>query len=92
MSRAERRRKDKDKRKTEQLDQTWEKQRTARRLFHERYSGLLEPLTRKQKTLMALELLWIFFGGPLVGLYYAFRKEPKNPYYRRKAKNDSHHT
>ena len=92
MDRAECRRKKRDQRKAEQLDKTWEKQRSVRRVFQERYSNLLLPLTTKQKTLMALELLWIFFGGPLVWLYYAYRKEPKNPYYLPQVKNESSHT
>ena len=62
MIRTERRRKDKIQRKAEQLKLTREKRLAGRRVLRERFSVVSEPLTGKQKALMALEILWISFG------------------------------
>ena len=85
MNRAERRRKEKELKKNELLDQTWEHQRAVRKAFREKYSDVL---SKRQKTLMLVEFFWRVFGGPIVGLYYAFRKEPKIPFYLQKKKDD----
>ena len=82
LSRAERRRKLRaDRLEAERSNTRTKREQLARQriaaheAFLERH-GL--KLSTREKTVLGLELLWVFFGGPLVQLYYLWFWKPED--------------